>query len=327
MGGAASVPGVNLPPDSNHQVDSNDHIIEVQLILQLLNLSSDDPLEISSPATKVKLMDQRLDNLFHEIALKAEEGRINMTDRISLLNLLHYYRDLDRSHHSSASTGHISLKLVKDKEILIQAHKYTCSQYTLSANSNNHSRSNVNIDLDQTDFSAGSIPRSHFKLLLTTIFLFSHLWDIFESADCQMVDRRISRDEFMASKELVFTMLKPNSHFDKIEIDSDKKWLKRFLKMDREKRGFITFDQYCEYTVRYIEKPEDYLNPDQKEDSDEEVDDEEESDDEENKLKFESVTEAVNRDEEAKRQQAIARKVQAYRAKLQQRIQSEQSSS
>jgi hypothetical protein len=108
-----------------------------------------------------------------------------------------------------------------------------------------------------------------------------------------------------------------------VEIDSDKKWLKRFTKMDKEKRGFITFDQYCEYTVRFIEKPENYLYPLQEEDSDKE-DDDDDDDDEENQLKFESVTEAVNKAEELERQlerqRAIAKKVEAYRLKLQHRI-------
>jgi len=196
MGGA-----VSLSPDENLQKD-------------VVNIAKDV---------------EAMDKLFYDIAGMGDNGRINCKTKISVPNLLNYFKaQPDKSLNAISN----------NQNVLIEAHKYT------------------GIAMKNDSYYKGEqLSKKQFRLLLVTIYLFSHIWELFNILDSDISDKRLSEQEYLDGKE---TMAKcPGCEF--IEEVSVEKWASEFSKLDKDKNGYITFDEFCSYTVTNIIKPETYF--------------------------------------------------------------------
>lgn len=159
---------------------------------------------------------EKLKNLFHTIANTIEEGRINLTDKVSVNNLVLYTKN--------APDGDFIKLMGADVSVLIEAHRVACGK----------------IHPDQ-------LPFKRFTVFLETLFLFSHLWKFFVIADCVALDRKIQRGEFIYSKNLV----KGVQGFNVADAD-DEVWAKEYENIDKHHHGFISFKELCLFTLKNV---------------------------------------------------------------------------
>jgi hypothetical protein len=170
-----------------------------------------------------------MDKLFYEIAGKGDAGRINCKTKISLPNLLNYFKE-------NPDLSLISIS--KNQNVLIEAHKYT----GLALKNDSY-------------FKGDQLSKKQFRLLIVTMYLFSHIWEIFQIFDGDVGDKRLSEAEFVAGKGAMGGV----QGCEFIEEVSAEKWAGEFRILDKDKNGFITFDEFCLYTVTYIVKPETFI--------------------------------------------------------------------
>lgn len=189
---------------------------------------------------------KKMDSLFTEIASKAKEGTINIKTRINLTNILNYFSD---------HPDKLFAKFVKNKSVLISAYKFTSHQEA-------HSQ----------------IKRSEFHMLMASIYLFSYLWDVIDVIDHEDHEKRVSRDNYIKSKEICQSM-----HFLEISKITDQQWMDEFARLDKNADNSISFHELCLYVTSNIvnmdyfmtEEDQYRLYKDPKKDTDEEEDEEE----------------------------------------------------
>lgn len=88
------------------------------------------------------------------------------------------------------------------------------------------------------------------------MFLFAHLWRIFESElDNDIDDKRIFKHEFMHSRP---SLTKINGADISDEI-TDEMWEREFATIDVNKNGFIGFAEFCKYVTKFIVTPKNYI--------------------------------------------------------------------
>lgn len=174
--------------------------------------------------------------LFEQIAGKQESqvGRINNTDQISLVEVITFF---------NGSTDPCFQGFGAHANIAKQALRYT----------EKHSKKKKKYK-DQ-------ISQKQFKVFLPTMFLFAHLWEIFEShLDNDIDDKRIFKHEFIKCRSSVQNLTGVTIS-DEV---TDKMWVDEFDTIDVNKNGFISFGEFCSYATKYIATPiqfvEDIMN-------------------------------------------------------------------
>ena len=173
----------------------------------------------------------KMDELFEDIAGKQEcqVGRINNADQINLVEIVTYFKDNENPCFEGFG-AHAS--------IAKQALKYT----------ETHSKKKKRYK-DQ-------VSRKQFTVFLPTMFLFSHLWRIFESdLDNGIDDKRIFKHEFVAAHPRI----KSFSGVDFSDNISEEVWGKEFDVIDVNKNGFISFAEFCNYCTNYIVTPKQFI--------------------------------------------------------------------
>lgn len=170
-----------------------------------------------------------MDLLYEDIAANQpeQEGRINLKGCISVPELIHYFK---------VSQDPTFDGFCRSADIIKQAYKHITG------------KAKKKRKFDQ-------ITRKQFRLLLPTLFLYSHLWRIFEIADVSADDRRIFKHEYVAARPLIAAV-------DGVQFSAaltDEAWVLEFDKLDSKKKdGFITFKEFCEYCISNIITPAQY---------------------------------------------------------------------
>jgi len=200
----------------------------------------------------------KMNKLFYEIAQKTRgAGRINCKTKISVNNLLAYFKDSPDSTLKS---------LAKNQQIFLEAHKHvSMAQKQKKGEKDSHF--------------AEQVSKKQFHKLLATIYLFSHMWDIFAILDSDVGDKRLSKTEYLTGKNQMSEI--PGVEF--LNDVSDEDYEKEFTALDKDGNGYISYEEFCLYTVEKIIKPEKFLTG--KNDDNEEEDDP--------NLVFESAADAV----------------------------------
>lgn len=175
--------------------------------------------------------------LFMEIVHSQEEGRINLKNRISIGNLLRYFRNDNPKLHP------VFKSWSKQAEVMIEAHKHS-----VIAKDKEH------------------LPQKRFKLLLKTMYLFSHLWTIFDMSDCMVEDKKVYLGEYVAAKRI---LCDHNTVFDFSAI-SDEDWAAEFRELDKDGGGYISFGEMCKYSVKRLASPSDFVEAGTENDSEDE---------------------------------------------------------
>jgi hypothetical protein len=163
--------------------------------------------------------------LYSEICLSAEKDRINVKSKISCANLLHYHCSMKNPLFS---------KLIINQSILLEAHKFACSKKARSS-------------------PCPQLTKGRFKNLLCAIYYFSHLWRVFSTLDCIVVDNKLHKGELLKFQQLVNQI----AGVEVILHDLTKQDVEdEFLKIDKDKSGSITFDEFVLWCVDNISSPE-----------------------------------------------------------------------
>lgn len=94
-----------------------------------------------------------------------------------------------------------------------------------------------------------------FHHFIPTLFLFYKFWDIFDAADNSVIDDdKVFKSEFVKVKSRMQTI----AGVDVMGDISDEEWNAEFVKLDKNKDGYISFEEFCRYSVNHICKPFDY---------------------------------------------------------------------
>lgn len=97
------------------------------------------------------------------------------------------------------------------------------------------------------------IKKSDFPFLMAVIYLFSHVYEVFVKIDGQnakgVADNKISKDEFIASKDWI--MNNCSSVVNSGEI-SDAEWRTAFNEVDGNGNGEVSFVEMCQFVVKFI---------------------------------------------------------------------------
>lgn len=166
----------------------------------------------------------KMDALFNDIAMSVEESRINIKNKISVINLLHY--------HTSKKNDWLR-KVVSDQMVLLEAHKYSCSDKEKKKKN-------------------PQVVRSRFKKLLTSIFYFSTLWKVFHTLDCIVSDNKLHKGEFIKATEKLATI----DGVDCTINGTPEEIAKEFDTFDQDNNGSISFNEFVVYATSKISTPE-----------------------------------------------------------------------
>lgn len=161
----------------------------------------------------------RMKEYFLLIANTAESGRINLTDKISKVNLLLYLK--------VAPDDDFVKIMSTDVQVLMEAHKVACGK--------KHPE---------------QLPFSRFQIFLETLFLFSHLWTFFHTSDCIVEDKKVHKIEFVRARP----MLENLDGFIVKDVPEEV-WEKEFDIIDKNKNGIISFPELCAFTMKNVCTP------------------------------------------------------------------------
>ena len=192
-----------------------------------LKAGTDEESELMGKELAAILDDKaKMDALFNDIAMSVEESRINIKNKISVINLLHY--------HTSKKNEWFN-KVVTDQMILLEAHKYSCSD-------------------KEKKKKDPLLVRSRLKQLLTSIFYFSTLWKVFDTLDCVVSDNKLHKGEFIKATKMLATIVGVGC----IVIGTPEEITKEFDTFDRDNNGSISFNEFVTYCTSKISTPEDF---------------------------------------------------------------------
>lgn len=167
----------------------------------------------------------RMTELFKEICVSAEQDRINIHNKISCANLYYYH---------SSDKNPIFTKLILNQLILKEAHNFACSKKSRTK-------------------ALPQVTRGRFKTLLCAIYYFSHLWRVFSTLDCIVVDNKLHKGELLKIQILVNSIagveLTLKEDLKKEEVED------QFIAMDKDKSGSITFDEFVIWCLEHVSKP------------------------------------------------------------------------
>eukprot|EP00607_Mallomonas_marina_P009700 CAMPEP_0182419664 /NCGR_PEP_ID=MMETSP1167-20130531/4069_1 /TAXON_ID=2988 /ORGANISM="Mallomonas Sp, Strain CCMP3275" /LENGTH=351 /DNA_ID=CAMNT_0024594705 /DNA_START=117 /DNA_END=1172 /DNA_ORIENTATION=+ len=113
------------------------------------------------------------------------------------------------------------------------------------------------------------ITKKQFRRVIPTVFLFHELYKLFEVADDTFIDdKRVFRVEFIKAYKIFQDSQDPDPTVKKerrlsgVKLDniSVEQWEKEFDVIDKDKSGFITFDEFCSYAIKNIIDPMDFMD-------------------------------------------------------------------
>jgi hypothetical protein len=96
--------------------------------------------------------------------------------------------------------------------------------------------------------------KKEFHKFLPILYLFYHLWRIFDIADSSIEDRRIFPNEFLLVKYTIESI--PGVHLAAVTREE---WEAEFHVLDKNKDGYVSFRELCKYVVSKIVTPQKYL--------------------------------------------------------------------
>lgn len=175
-----------------------------------------------------KLLDETLqdkkkcDQLFSDIATCCTTGaRAGNKFSISLQNAIDYY-------HSK----HAIFSFVPDKQVIAEAHSFACLG------------------------KAKNFERKGMTMFLSSIYYFSHLWEVFKSVDDYIPDGKIFLTEFKAMQEHLNNV--PGVAVEVPELTPEELEAE-FKKIDKDHNNMITFSELCQYASKNIIKGGEFL--------------------------------------------------------------------
>lgn len=97
------------------------------------------------------------------------------------------------------------------------------------------------------------ISRANFKFLMSTMYLYAHIWNVFHILDAVMVtDMKVTREEFLAAKGKI-NGLELDKYIANLDTVSSEEWMDQFSNVDHNNDGFIAFEELCKYAVTKLE--------------------------------------------------------------------------
>lgn len=182
---------------------------------------------------------QAREKLFDDVANYSVLGQNEMKEGIDLLKLIGYFTNNANALYPGF---HINV------DALDAAFNYTIEKFRQQQSCNGTRKSPESLAKDK-------ITKALFHSFLPTLLFFSRIWDIFSAADKVIVeDQRVFKGEFMRIKDML-----NNVHSIVILGDiTDEEWDREFELLDKNKDGFITFEDTCTYALAHIKKPFDY---------------------------------------------------------------------
>lgn len=153
-----------------------------------------------------------------------QAGRVNIKGQISLPEVITYFKN---------STEPAFSGFVDHANIAKQALKFVAT----------HTKKKKYKD---------QISQKQFRLFLSTMFLFAHLWKIFESNfDNDVDDKRIFKHEYIRARGMI-------RELEGVVISEDvteEAWENEFSNIDKNGGGFVTFGEFCSYATKFIITP------------------------------------------------------------------------
>jgi len=193
----------------------------------------------------------RLNKLYKQICNHGHEkgeGRIYLKHQVSLPELILYMNKEDRDPvlHGFSS----------DPEVIKVAFRHCDKDRAPSKRKGG-----------KADYKNDQLSKREFRKLLPTLFLFTHLFVVFDVGDCAVHDRKIFPKEFLTGKSKIEAI-------DEVTIAdvTDEQWSNEFPIIDKNKNGYISFDEFCAYVVKNVIEPQFFAHVDADEsDSDAEI--------------------------------------------------------
>lgn len=97
--------------------------------------------------------------------------------------------------------------------------------------------------------------KKSFRKLLPALLLFTELYNIFATADSSIDDDKIFPNEYRKSRHTICNI--PGVTVNAV---SEEDWEKEFKTIDKNKNGYITFGEFCKYSLAKIITPSFYID-------------------------------------------------------------------
>jgi hypothetical protein len=166
---------------------------------------------------------KRLYDVISVFGLK--EGKINLKNKISLTEMLLY---IETGNNPIFNEAFPNCPAVVIK---------TAYEFSVSGKKGNH-----------------EMNKKEFHKFLPIVYLFYHLWRIFDIADSSIEDRRIFPNEFLLVKYTIESI--PGVHLAAVTREE---WEAEFTVLDKNKDGYVSFRELCKYVISKIVTPQKYL--------------------------------------------------------------------
>lgn len=182
------------------------------------------------------------------------EGKINLKNKISLTEMLLY---IEKGENP------IFMEVFPNcPPVVIK----TAYEYVINSNSQSkphHYKKSHSSSSSAASTSKQEMNQKQFLQFLPVVYLFYHLWKIFDIADSSIEDRRIFPNEFLHVKYTIESI--PGVHLTAITREE---WENEFTILDKNKDGYITFNEFCKYVMSKIITPAKYMEAFKKFDDD-----------------------------------------------------------
>ena len=105
------------------------------------------------------------------------------------------------------------------------------------------------------DYSTHEMVKKEFRKMVPALLLFTELYNIFCTCDTNIDDDRIFPAEFTRARNLLHKI-------DGVTVSdiSEEEWDNEFKKIDSNKNGYITFNEFTKYCLAKIVTPSFYMN-------------------------------------------------------------------
>eukprot|EP01041_Mallomonas_annulata_P002620 gene2620-5124_t len=102
--------------------------------------------------------------------------------------------------------------------------------------------------------SDAGITKKQFRVLLPTLFLYSELWKVFGKLDVSIDDKKIFKGEYMVAYDAIKGI--SNVTFSNVTREE---WESYFTLMDKDKNGYIAFDEFSSFVVKHFISAEEFI--------------------------------------------------------------------